>query len=67
MGMIVTKKTPYGEVNGVFKYLVEVRCDYITDITPPNPEWHLGSIAAVLDAQSIFMLNSSGEWVKIDS
>ena len=49
--------------NGETKSLVEIRCDALSDITPADPDWMVGSLAAVADEQSIFMLKSNGTWV----
>ena len=51
------------DAGGVHRYRVEIRCDSLEDITPPKPDWMVGSLAAVADEQSIFMLKSTGSWV----
>ena len=56
------KKTAI-DAGGNRHYRVEIRCDALEDITPPNPEWMVGSLAAVADEKSIFMLKSNGTWV----
>ena len=45
------------------KHVVEIRCDALSDITPADLDWMVGSLAAVADEQSIFMLKSDGTWV----
>ena len=64
MEKFVTKKVPFRVIDGVFKYLVEIRCDTISDVTPPDKSWYIGSIAAAVDEGAIYMLNSSGKWIK---
>lgn len=49
--------------NGETKSLVEIRCDALSDITPADSDWMVGSLAAVAEEQSIFMLKSDGTWV----
>ena len=51
------------DASGNRHYRVEIRCDALEDITPPDPDWLVGSLAAVADEQSIFMLKSNGTWV----
>ena len=51
------------DAGGHLRYRVEIRCDSLSDITPPDPDWIVGSLAAVADEQSIFMLKSTGVWV----
>lgn len=63
----VTKQIPFREVDGIFKYVVEVRCDTLSDVTPPDKEWHIGSVATVINEDAVYMLNSSGNWVKHNS
>lgn len=41
----LTKMQPYKEVNGVLQYVVELRCHAITNVTPADERWALGSIA----------------------
>ena len=45
------------------KHVVEIRCDALSDITPADSDWMVGSLAAVAEEQSIFMLKSDGTWV----
>ena len=51
------------DAGGNRHYRVEIRCDALEDITPPDPDWLVGSLAAVADEQSIYMLKSNGTWV----
>ena len=51
------------DAGGNRRYRVEIRCDALEDITPPDPDWLVGSLAAVADEQSIYMLKSTGVWV----
>ena len=51
------------DAGGNLHYRVEIRCDALEDITPPEPNWMVGSLAAVADEKSIFMLKSNGTWV----
>ena len=53
------------DAGGFHRYRVEIRCDSLSDITPPDPDWLVGSLAAVADEQSIFMLKSNGTWVNM--
>lgn len=53
------------DAGGHLRYRVEIRCDALEDITPPEPDWLVGSLAAVADEQSIFMLKSNGTWVNM--
>lgn len=60
---LITKKMPY-TVNNAVKYVVEVRCDSIGEITPPDPSWYMGSLVLALTEQKIYGLTSAGEWVE---
>lgn len=60
---LITKKVPY-TVNNAVKYIVEVRCDSIGDVTPPDPSWAVGSLAWEVSTGKIYGLTSAGEWVE---
>lgn len=64
MAKVITKSIPFREVDGVFKSIVEIRCDVIADVTPPDGSWYLGSIALDMSTQKFYGLTSSGEWVE---
>jgi hypothetical protein len=51
-------------VNGEQMNVVEVRADSITDITPPDPSWAVGSLAWDISTGKIYGLTSAGEWVE---
>ena len=52
----VTKMQPYKEVNGVFQYVVELRCSEIADVTPPHSQWSVGSIAFEISTGKLYGL-----------
>lgn len=59
----MTEAKPYKEVDGVFQYVVELRCHSIADVTPPNSQWAVGSVALeVSTGGSIYCLTPDG-WV----
>ena len=64
MAKVITKSIPFREVDGVFKSIVEIRCDAIADVTPPDNSWYLGSIVLDLSTGKFYGLTSSGEWVE---
>jgi hypothetical protein len=45
--------------------MAKVITDVQSMITPPDPTWHLGSLAAVADEHSLFMLKSDGTWENV--
>ena len=64
MAKTITKTIPFQEINGVFKSIVEIRADALTDVTPPDGSWYLGSIAQDMSTKKFYGLTSSGEWVE---
>lgn len=63
----LTEAQPYKEVNGVFQYVVELRCSSIADVTPPHSQWAIGSIALEISTGDLYGLDISDGvyvWVK---
>lgn len=63
----LAKAQPYKVVEGVLQYVMELRCDNISDITPPSPECALGSIAFEINTGKYYGLDISGHvytWVE---
>lgn len=59
----ITRAQPYKEVDGVFQYVVEIRCHEITDVAPPNSQWAVGSIAYEILTGKFYGLTTDG-WVE---
>ena len=66
MAKVITDAQSMVTAGGVIKKVVEIRCDSLSDITPPDPTWCLGSLAAVAEEHSVFMLKSDGTWKNMD-
>lgn len=64
MAKTITKTIPFREINNVFKSVVEIRADSLTDVTPPDGSWYLGSITLDMSTGKLYGLTSSGEWVE---
>lgn len=65
---IVTASEVY-LLNGEYKKIVEIRCDALADVSPPDPSWAIGSIAWVIKDEitekgKFYGLTSAGEWVE---
>lgn len=54
------------KVNDTFKTIVEVRTEDISEITPPNSEWAVGSLAWDITTGKIYGLKQTG-WVEQDT
>lgn len=52
----LTNAQPYKEVNGVFQYIVELRCSAIADVTPAHSQWAIGSIALEISTGKLYGL-----------
>jgi hypothetical protein len=61
MAKLVTRSESFLE-NGQAKKLVEIRCDEIADVTPPDSEWTVGSIAWEITTGKFYGLTSDGTW-----
>ena len=44
------------------KLLVDIRCNSISDVTPPSSDWALGSIAWDVSGSKMYGLDSSRQW-----
>lgn len=44
------------------KLLVDIRCNSISDVTPPSSDWALGSIAWAISEHKMYGLDSSRQW-----
>lgn len=67
--MKIVTKQQHVMIDGVLMSNVEVRADSLSDITPADPAWAVGSIAWVVKDSAtgtgkIYGLTSSGEWVE---
>ena len=60
---IVTASEVY-LLNGEYKTYVIVDADTISDVTPPDPSWLIGSMCWDITNKKIYKLNSSGVWVE---
>ena len=63
----LTNAQPYKEVNGVFQYVVELRCDAIADVTPAHSQWAVGSVAFEISTGKIYGLSADNgvySWVE---
>ena len=46
---------------------VEISCDSISEVTPADDSWVVGSIAWDISAKKIYGLKSDGTWVEQDA
>ena len=56
-------------ISNEHKEIVEIRADSLTDVTPPDSAWTVGSIAWIVkdsttETGKFYGLTSSGEWVE---
>ena len=63
MNMLITDSKSF-IAEGNPKKLVEIRCDSISDVTPADASWAVGSIAWDITAKKIYGLKSDGTWVE---
>lgn len=63
MSMLITDSKPF-TAGGQAKKLVEVRCDTISEITPADASWAVGSIAWDISDKKFYGLKSDGTWVE---
>ena len=62
--MIITKKIPYREIEGVFKFVVEARTGSVSNVIPPDASWYTGSLVLETSTGKIYGLTSGGTWVE---
>ena len=65
---IITKSSAV-KINNAYKTIVEIRADSLSDVTPADEGWAVGSIAWIVkdnttETGKIYGLTSLGEWVE---